>query len=131
MRGARRLKTERGRTLRRFSTKAELRLWNQLRWRQLGGHKFIRQHPIGPFIVDLVCREQRLIIEIDGGQHSLNERDKIRDQWLVERGYSVLRLRNNEILQNIESVLETIKFALADSPLNRRVNLSRPAGRSK
>jgi very-short-patch-repair endonuclease len=116
VRGARDLKTKRSRRFRLFSTKAELKLWNHLRSHALDGCKFIRQHPIGPFIADFVCRERRLIIEVDGGQHALNERDRSREQWLVERGYSVLRFWNNEVLENIEGVLEAIKFALAETP---------------
>ena len=116
MPGASGLKVDRARKLRNFSTKAELKLWNQLRARSLDGRKFIRQHPIGPYIADFVCREKRLVIEVDGGQHSLNERDRSRDQWLVERGYKVLRFWNNEVLENIEGVLEAIKFALAETP---------------
>ena len=116
MRGARDLKTKYSRQLRISSTKAELKLWNHLRSRALNGRKFMRQHPIGPFIVDFVCRERRLVIEVDGGQHALNERDQLRDQWFVEHGYSVLRFWNNEVLGNIEGVLEAVQFALADTP---------------
>jgi very-short-patch-repair endonuclease len=115
MRGARELKTKRSRGLRAFSTQAELKLWSRLRSRALNGRKFIRRHPIGPFVVDFVCREQRLVIEVDGGQHSLNEHDRVRDQWLVARGYSVLRFGNHEVLGNIEGVLEAISFALAET----------------
>jgi very-short-patch-repair endonuclease len=116
MRGAHHLRTKRSRRLRAFSTKAELKLWNHIRSRALNGRKFIRQHPIGPYIVDFVCREQRLVIEVDGGQHSLNERDQARDQWLAGRGYSVLRFWNHEVLGNIEGVLEAISFVLAEKP---------------
>jgi very-short-patch-repair endonuclease len=115
MRDAGSSKIGRARRLRNFSTKAEFKLWNHLRSRALDGRKFIRQHPIGPFVVGFVCREKRLVIDVDDGQHSLNERDRLRDQWLAERGYSVLRFRNHEVLQNIEGVLETVKFALAEA----------------
>ena len=126
MRGASGLKVERARRLRNFTTKAELKLWNRLRARALDDRKFIRQHPIGPYILDFVCRELRLVIEVDGGQHSLNERDQLRDRWLVERGYKVLRFRNNEVLDNIEGVLETVKFALADTPPHPASFVRRP-----
>jgi len=117
MRGASPFKTQRARRLRANSTKAELRLWRQLCSRSLCGHKFVRQEPIGPYIVDFVCREQRLVIEVDGGQHAADTLDVIRDRWLAEHRYSVLRFWNNDVLGNMEGVLETIAAALpADSP---------------
>ena len=117
MRGPNELKIARARRLRANSTKAELRLWRHLRARTLMGHKFVRQEPVGPYIVDFVCREQRLVIEVDGGQHATDKRDAIRDQWLAEHRYRVLRFWNNDVLGNTEGVLETIAAALpADSP---------------
>jgi very-short-patch-repair endonuclease len=95
MRSANERKTSRARRLRHDSTKAELRLWNRLRSRALRGHKFVRQEPIGPYIVDFVCREQRIVIEINGGQHSTDPKDTIRDKWLAGRRYRVLRFWNN------------------------------------
>jgi very-short-patch-repair endonuclease len=115
MRGPNEIKTQRARQLR--TTKAELRLWRQLRSRSLCGHKFVRQEPIGPYIVDFVRREQRLVIEVDGGQHATDKRDAVRDRWLAEHRYRVLRFWNNDVLGNMEGVLETIAAALpADSP---------------
>jgi very-short-patch-repair endonuclease len=108
MRRANQFKTQRARQLRANSTKAELRLWRQLRSRSLCGHKFVRQEPIGPYIVDFVCREQRLVIEVDGGQHATDRRDVIRDRWLAAHRYRVLRFWNHDVLGNIEGVLETI-----------------------
>jgi very-short-patch-repair endonuclease len=70
MRDANRTTTDRARRLRRDSSKAEWKLWYRLRARSLAGSKFVRQEPIGPYVVDFVCREQRLIIEVDGGQHA-------------------------------------------------------------
>jgi very-short-patch-repair endonuclease len=117
MRGAEIDRTERSRRLRRDSTDAEHRLWYRLRARRLGGHKFVRQEPIGPFIVDFVCRERRLVIEVDGSQHAESKRDAARDKWLVDHGYRVLRFWNNEVFGNIDGVLETIVTALAvDTP---------------
>jgi very-short-patch-repair endonuclease len=87
MRSANEFKTERARELRNLSTKAESTLWKQLRARALAGHKFVRQAPIGPFIVDFVCREKRLIVEVDGGQHGNSTSDKARDKWLVAHRY--------------------------------------------
>jgi very-short-patch-repair endonuclease len=85
MRGADKVKTVLAGRLRRESTDAERRLWNQLRSRAINGHKFIRQQPIGHFVVDFVCRERRLVIEVDGGQHTETERDQVRDRWLLDQ----------------------------------------------
>ena len=84
-------------------------LWKYLRDRRLQGLKFRRQEPIGKYIVDFICYEKKLIIECDGGQHKLQAaKDELRDKWLKEQGYKVLRFWDNEVLQNIEGVLEAI-----------------------
>jgi very-short-patch-repair endonuclease len=83
MRGANEIKTERARRLRRQSTDAERKLWNRLRSRSIDGHKFVRQESIGPFVVDFLCRERRLVVEVDGGQHATDPRDALRDLWLT------------------------------------------------
>jgi len=114
MRGANVTKTDMARRLRRNLTIAERKLWRHLRSRSLAGFKFVRQEPIGPYVVDFVCREKRLVVEVDGGQHADNKRDAIRDQWLAEHRYRVLRFWNNEVLGNIEGVWETI-FAAASA----------------
>jgi very-short-patch-repair endonuclease len=117
MRGASEEKTERARALRHNSTRAELLLWNKLRGRQLAGFKFVRQEPIGRYVVDFLCRELRLIVEVDGGQHAVSRTDSLRDQWLRDRNYRVLRFWNNDVLGNIEGVLETIlDTLLAENP---------------
>ena len=115
MRGARPRRTRLSRRLRSAQTDAEALLWRHLRNRQLGGHKFVRQEPIGPYICDLVCRESRLIVEADGGQHADSPADTARDHSLTAHGYRVLRFWNNDILENIDGVLETIAAAL-DEP---------------
>jgi len=74
----------------------------------------VRQEPIGPYVVDFVCREKRLVVEVDGGQHADNRRDAMRDQWLIDHRYRVLRFWNNEVLGNIEGVWDTI-FAAASA----------------
>jgi very-short-patch-repair endonuclease len=71
------------------------------------GVKFRRQQPIGRFIVDFVSFEKKVIIEVDGGQHS-EKVDKDRDQWLNSQGFKILRFWNNEVLQNTEGVFEAI-----------------------
>ena len=99
-------------SLRREMTDAERRLWSVLRSRQLSGAKFRRQQPIGPFIADFVCQELRLIVEADGGHHAESASDARRTAFLATKGYRVLRFWNNEILQNLEGVAETILAAL-------------------
>ncbi|MEH2500582.1 very-short-patch-repair endonuclease [Bradyrhizobium sp. AZCC 1678] len=100
------------RRLRGNQTDAETVLWNRIRNRQIDGHKFVRQQPILGYICDFVCREQRLVIEVDGGQHSESATDPIRDRRLMEENYRVLRFWNNDVLGNIEGVLLTIQAEL-------------------
>ncbi|HLL26631.1 MAG TPA: endonuclease domain-containing protein [Xanthobacteraceae bacterium] len=109
------LRPDKNRKPRRPSTKAEVKLWSHLRSRALDGRKFIRRHPIGPYIVDFACREQRLVIEIDSAWQRPDEPERPQDQRLLERGYRVLRFRDREILENIEGVLEAVRFALAET----------------
>ncbi len=111
MRGAKVTKTNLARLLRKNATTAERKLWKYLRSRGVQGFKFVRQEPIGPYIVDFVCRERRLIIEVDGSQHATDKADAIRDRWLVDHRYRVLRVWNNEVMDNIEGVWETILSA--------------------
>ena len=97
------------RRLRRTQTDAERLLWFRLRDRRLGGWKFKRQVPIDRYVVDFVCADGKLIVEIDGGQHDQHrERDGNRTAALEAMGYLVLRFWNNEVLQNTSGVLETI-----------------------
>jgi very-short-patch-repair endonuclease len=116
MRGANESKTERARRLRGASTDAEGVLWYRLRARRLNGHKFVRQEPIGPYTVDFICRESRLVVEVDGGQHADSQHDVVRDKWLTDHNYRVLRFWNNDVSQNLAGVLETIATALAEAP---------------
>jgi very-short-patch-repair endonuclease len=108
------MSTERARALRKNPTEAERSLWKHLRLRQLHGHKFRRQQPLGRYIVDFVCFEKKLIIEVDGGQHA--ERfpsDAARMAWLEARGFRVLRFWNHDVLGYIEAVKEAIREALS------------------
>lgn len=92
-------------------TLAESVLWDAFRRGCLSGHKFLRQHIIGDYIVDFLCRDNGLIIEVDGGYHSEPQQsvsDAERDEWLEQQGYSVLRFSNDEVL-NINNVLMTIE----------------------
>ena len=98
------------RNLRKQSTEAEKLLWKNLLAKQLEGFKFRRQQPIGNYIVDFVCFEKGLVVELDGGQHAVEkEKDMIRDQWLSAEGFRVLRFWNTEVLINITGVLERIR----------------------
>ncbi len=93
-------------------TEAESALWRYIRSEQLG-YKFLRQHVIGDYIVDFLCRETNLIIEIDGEYHLEGEQqqlDLIRTQWLEERGYKVIRFTNDDVLFNIDKTIEIIKY---------------------
>ena len=131
MRGAKIAKTNTARRLRRNATIAEHRLWYRLCSRSLYELKFVRQEPIGPYIVDFVCREQRLIIDVDGGQHAESERDLVRDQWLRDREYRILRFWNNDVIQNTEGVLGTIASALQPHGLSAPSPRLRGEGRGE
>ena len=108
--------TNRARVLRHNTTEAEARLWSQLRNRQLDGFKFIRQQPVGRYYADFVCRERRLVIEVDGGQHAESETDKIRDRELARLGYRTIRIWNIDVFANIEGVLLAIRQELDPAP---------------
>jgi len=96
------------RNLRLAPTDAERRLWRYLRSRQLEGAHFRRQHPIGDYFADFCCIRLKLVIEVDGGQHSESEHDLKRDAWLKAQGYVVLRFWNNDVLMQTEEVVSTI-----------------------
>lgn len=101
--------TARARLLRRRMTDAERRLWSKLRLRQVDGLRFRRQAPVGPYIVDFICLETKLIVEVDGGQHAADkEKDDERTTWLEAEGYRVVRFWNNDVLSNTEGVVQMI-----------------------
>ncbi len=115
MRGPDNAKTLRARHLRREGSQAERLLWRALRAKRLGGCKFVRQEPIGPFFVDFVCRARKLVIEIDGATHTTEHEldgDSRREALLRRLGYRVVRAGNIEIYQNLDGVVETILAAL-------------------
>ena len=100
---------ERARQLRRDSTDAERALWRLVRGRRFSDYKFRRQVPLGLYIVDFVCLEQKLVVEIDGGQHSeAVGYDSARTEWLESQGFRVLRFWNNEALSNSDGMVEVI-----------------------
>lgn len=94
--------------LRSNQTPQELKVWQALRASRLMSFKFRRQVPIGEFIVDFVCFDQKLIIEIDGGQHADNLKDIVRDATLKKLGFRVLRFWNNEVDQNFDGVMDLV-----------------------
>lgn len=96
------------RSLRRAMTDAEHKLWGVLKQQSISNLKWRRQQPVGPYIVDFYCSAKKLIIEVDGGQHSLSEKDLGRDEWLNQRSFSVLRFWNNEILNDLDAVFAAI-----------------------
>ena len=99
------------RSLRRGQTEAEQKLWAQLRDRRLQGYKFRRQVPLGRFIVDFCCYDERLVIELDGSPHAdpaRSARDRERTLWLESHNFTVLRFWNSDLLGNMEGVLVRI-----------------------
>ena len=108
---------ENAKALRSNQTDAEQRLWYRLRAHRFMDLKFKRQKPIGRYIVDFVCMEHRLIIELDGSQHAEQVAyDQQRDAWLHSQGYTVLRFWNNDVMQQLEGVLEQILLTLSPGP---------------
>ena len=91
--------------------------------KQLKGIKFRRQHPIGSYIIDFCATKQKLIIEVDGSQHmQQDDREQARTDFLEHAGYKVLRFWNNEVLDDIEAVLESILLELIGSPDHSQTN---------
>lgn len=106
------------RELRKRATPQENILWEKLRNRKLGP-KFRRQHSIGRYILDFCCPEKKLIVELDGSVHDneeAKEYDKVRDKFFRELDFKVLRFKNYEVENNMEKVLETIKYHLTPNP---------------
>jgi very-short-patch-repair endonuclease len=111
------LRVPRARTLRRNATEAEKKLWQNLRQPPFKQHHFRRQATIGPYFADFASHQLRIVIEVDGGQHSDNAADDVRTQYLEASGYRVLRFWNNDVLQNMSGVLMTIDAVInADRP---------------
>jgi len=99
-------------TMRKNPTEAERTLWSILRNNRFSNYKFRHQVPIERYIADFVCYEAKLIVELDGSQHAENEKDIIRDNWLKSQGFQVLRVWNNDLSNNKDSVLDAIWNAL-------------------
>ena len=106
-------KTERSRALRRTMTDAERLLWGHLRGQRLSGFRFRRQHPLGRYIVDFVCLDRALVIEVDGNQHAEQRAyDEDRELWLEAEGFRTIRFANVDVLTGLETVKQAILDAL-------------------
>jgi very-short-patch-repair endonuclease len=117
------------RELRSRETRAEDRLWQELRGRRLDGLKFCRQHPVGPFVLDFCCVERRLAIEIDGEVHATqHDRDAEREELLVAVGFRVLRFANEDVRDDLRGVLAAIRGAALDPPTPRPTGPGRTSG---
>jgi very-short-patch-repair endonuclease len=103
---------ERARSFRKNPTDAETAVWQKIRAHQLGW-KFRRQVSVGIYIVDFLCLDLKVIVEIDGGQHVDNKKDEVRTSFLNNLGYKVIRFWNNEVLENMEGVLSTLTLTLS------------------
>ncbi len=112
MRGPDKRVTAISRRLRSADNDAESVLWTELRNRRLNGFKFLRQCPIGPYFADFVCRENQLVVEVDGSQHAVSPSDRVRDAFMLTKDWSVLRIWNTDVFTAKEAVLETILAAL-------------------
>ena len=113
---------ERAKALRKTMSDAEWKLWHALRSNKINGYRFRRQHPIGVFIPDFVCLEKKLVVEVDGEQHSEPgqiSHDAERTDWLRSQGYCVIRFWTNEVMQTLESVVNTIARELDVLPVAR------------
>ena len=105
-------KTQFARHLRGNLTDAETRLWFHLRRHQLGGFRFRRQYPAGPYVADFVWVEAHLIVELDGSQHLASAADAVRDGWFVAQGFRILRFWNDDVLLRTDEVLAKILNSL-------------------
>ncbi|MEZ0303456.1 MAG: endonuclease domain-containing protein [Hyphomicrobiaceae bacterium] len=111
MRRAQPWRTNRARVLRSKSSSAEDRLWSRLRNRNFAGLKFTRQAPVGPYFVDFLCRDRKIIVEVDGGTHGTAaeiSHDERRATELRQLGYRVFRACNIDVYENIDGVLDTL-----------------------
>jgi very-short-patch-repair endonuclease len=113
-----RKRLDQARRLRRTLTPAEARLWSGLRGRRLQNYRFVRQYPVGPFTVDFLCRDARLIVEVDGATHSQDDEiayDERRTDYLKTQGYRVLRILNDDIYRRFDDVMDMILLTLEGS----------------
>jgi len=113
---------DRAKDLRQSQTEAEEFVWSQLRSRRFAGFKFRRQFPLGRYIVDFICLDRRVIVELDGGQHNEAHHrayDTRRDAWLKRQGFEVLRFWNNDVFLEWEAIADGIWCTLHSRPSRR------------
>jgi very-short-patch-repair endonuclease len=127
--GRRGVALARARAMRREPTEAERILWRLLRAHRFADWKWRRQQPLGPYIVDFVCLEARVIVEADGLQHLESEYDRRRDAWLRAQDFRILRFSNNDVLARTDQVREAIYHALNDEAAASSPPLPRPLSR--
>ena len=123
------LQRHRAKHLRRAMTRAEIILWRYLKAHHLDGLAFRRQAPMGQYVIDFVCHAARLVVELDGGTHDFDARqrhDAIRDAWLASRRYHMLRFTNEQVLSNLEGVLIVIRETAAALVRSTPPSLSLP-----
>ena len=116
------------RRLRKNMTDAERKLWSALRDRRFDNYKFRRQVPVGHYIVDFVDFEHRLIVEIDGGQHSGSVKDVTRDAWFISQGFRTMRFWNVDVFQALDGTMLAILDALKQGPSSGAARHLRPQG---
>jgi very-short-patch-repair endonuclease len=112
--------TEFSRQLRHGDNMGEALLWNQLKAKNLGGFKFVRQFPIGPYFADFICRSKKLVVEVDGSQHFECDKDRTRDHFMNSAGFIVARFWINDILKNMDGVCQTI-FAILEHRIGENI----------
>jgi very-short-patch-repair endonuclease len=105
--------TARARILRQADNDAEAAMWSELKGKRLGGYKFVRQFPIGPYFADFLCRQRHLVVEVDGSQHVDSKRDRVRDEYMRNAGYSMIRFWSGDVLRQRSAVADTILAALS------------------
>ena len=111
---------ERGRILRKAMTPPERNLWQRLRARQLGGFKFRRQAPMGPYIADFLSHDAMLAVELDGDSHAGDAaelHDARRTDFFARQGFSVIRFFNSEVRENLDHVVDRIRVACGLAPI--------------
>ena len=116
------MSVQRARDLRKAMSRTERRLWHALRGGQLDGLRFRRQHPIGPYVVDLACLEARLVVEVDGPHHgeaTQRAHDEVRTRWLAGEGYRVVRFWAHQLDEDMDAVVSAIGRALSERPAVR------------
>jgi len=120
---------QRARQLRKSMTDAEHALWARLRRRQVHGYKFRRQHPLSGYIVDFVCLDEKLVVEVDGGQHDeQRDEDARRTRCLEQEGFRVMRFWNHQVLGELDAVIEAIAEVLGPPPATPTARRPPPAG---